>query len=66
VEKRYSQKEGIDYAETFAPIAKLNTIRMLIALVTKYHWKLHQLYVKYSFLNSELKEGFTLLNQRGL
>jgi hypothetical protein len=37
VEKGYSQKEGIDYAETFAPIAKLNTIRMLIELATKYH-----------------------------
>jgi hypothetical protein len=56
VEKRYSQTKGIDYAETSAPVAKLNTIRMLIALATKYHWKLHQLDVKSSFLNGELKE----------
>jgi hypothetical protein len=41
VAKGYSQTKGIDYAETFAPVAKLNTIRMLIALATKYHWKLH-------------------------
>ena len=49
VEKGYSQKEGIDYTETLAPVDKLNTIRLLIALATKYHWKLHQLDVKSFF-----------------
>jgi hypothetical protein len=43
VAKGNSQKEGIDYAKTFAPIATLNNIRLLIALATKYRWKLHQL-----------------------
>ena len=51
VANRYSQKEGIDYAETFVPVAKLNTIRLLIALAAKYNWKLHKLDVKSSFLN---------------
>ena len=56
VAKGYSQIRGIDYAKTFAPIVKLNTIILLIALATNYHWKLHQLDVKYAFLNGELKE----------
>jgi hypothetical protein len=65
VAKGYSRKEGIDYAETFASIAKLNTIRMLIALATKYHWKLHQLDVKPTFLNGELKEEVYLTQPKG-
>jgi len=41
VAKGYSQKEGIDYEDTFAPVATLNTIRIMIALATKYNWKMH-------------------------
>lgn len=41
VAKGYSQQEGIDFDDTFAPVAKLNTIRMLIYLATKHKWKLH-------------------------
>ena len=51
VAKGYSQQEGIDFDDTFAPVAKLNTIRMLISLATKHKWKLHQLDVKSTFLN---------------
>lgn len=55
VAKGYLPKEGIDYKETFAPVDKLNTIRMLISLATKHHWMIHHLDVKFSFLNDELK-----------
>jgi len=65
VVKGYSQKEGIDYEETFALVAKLNTIRMLIALAKKHHWSLHQRDVKSSFLNGELKEEVYLKKLEG-
>ena len=43
----------------------MNTIRLLIALATKYHWKLHQLDVKTIFLNDELKEEVYLTQLEG-
>eukprot|EP00253_Pinus_taeda_P025696 PITA_25696 len=63
--KGYSQQEGIDFDDTFAPVAKLNTIRILIALATKCHWELHQLDVKSAFLNGDLKEEIHLVQPEG-
>ena len=65
VAKGYSQKEGIDYEDSFSPISKLNTIRLMIALATKHSWKLHQLDVKSTFLNGELKEEVYLVQPEG-
>ena len=63
--KSYSQQEGIDFEETYAPLAKLNTIRLLVALATKQKWRIHQLHVKYAFLNADLKEEVYLVNPGG-
>ncbi|KAL5731634.1 hypothetical protein ACHQM5_004343 [Ranunculus cassubicifolius] len=56
VAKGYSQQPGIDYNETFAHVARHDTIRALIALAAQKGWKLYQLDVKSAFLNGELKE----------
>eukprot|EP00253_Pinus_taeda_P006746 PITA_06746 len=65
VAKGYSQQKGIDFDDTFTLVAKLNTIRMLIALATKCNCKLHQLDVKSAFLNGDLKEEIYLAQPEG-
>jgi hypothetical protein len=52
----FSQKERIDYEETFAPVARLEAIRILLAFFMAKGFKLHQMDVKSAFLNSVLEE----------
>ena len=52
----FSQKEGIDYEETFAPIVRYTSIRTILALAAKMKWKVHQMDVKIDFLNGVIKE----------
>ncbi|GJS95906.1 retrovirus-related pol polyprotein from transposon TNT 1-94 [Tanacetum coccineum] len=56
VVKGYKQKHGIDYEEVFAPVARLETIRMIIAIAAQHRWKIHQMDVKSAFLNGLLEE----------
>ena len=56
VAKEFSQKEGIDYEETFAPVAKYSSIRTIISLVAEMGWRVHQMDVKTSFLNRVIEE----------
>ncbi|GAA0143493.1 transmembrane signal receptor [Lithospermum erythrorhizon] len=56
VAKGYSQKEGIDYIEVFSPVARMDTIRMIISLAAHNGWKLYQLDVKSAFLQGDLNE----------
>ena len=56
VVKGYSQRADIDYDEVFAPVARLETIRLTISLATQNNWKIHQMDVKYAFLNGVLEE----------
>ena len=50
VAKGYAQKEGIDYEETFAPIARYTSIRTMISLAAQMGWEIHQMDVKTTFL----------------
>ena len=56
VAEGYTQSYGIDYVETSASVAKLNTIRVLIAIAATYQWELYQYDVKNVFLHGELEE----------
>ena len=48
--------EGIDYEETFSPVSRYTSIWMIISLAASMGWKLHQMDVKTTFLNGEIKE----------
>ena len=52
----FNQKEGIDYEETFAPVARLEAIRILLAFVVAKGFKLYQMDVKSAFLNGVIEE----------
>lgn len=56
VVKGYAQVWGVDYSETFAPVARLDTIRLILAIAAEKEWKVFQLDVKSAFLNGILQE----------
>jgi hypothetical protein len=56
VAKGYSQVEGLDFNETFAPVTRLESIHILLAYATHHDFKLYQMDVKSAFLNGPIKE----------
>jgi hypothetical protein len=56
VAKGYSQVEGLDFDETFGPVARLESIRILLTYTTHHDFKLYQMDVKSAFLNGSIKE----------
>ncbi|KAL8101414.1 hypothetical protein AgCh_033340 [Apium graveolens] len=65
VAKGYVQQKGIDYNEVFAPVARLDTIRLLLALSAKEGWEVHHLDVQSAFLNGELQEEVYVTQPEG-
>jgi len=56
VAKGYAQKQGVDYEEVFAPVARQETVRLILALATQGEWEMHHMDVKSAFLNGDLME----------
>jgi hypothetical protein len=56
VAKGYVQRPGIDFDEVFAPVARLDSVRLLLAVAAQYKWQVHHMDVKTAFLNGELGE----------
>ena len=65
VAKGFSQKAGIDYEETFAPVARYSSIRTIISLATEIGWRVHQMDVKTTFLNGVIEEEVYIEQPKG-
>ena len=65
VARGFSQQYGLDYEETFSPVAKITTIRVLLALAACKSWSLWQMDVKNAFLHGELDKDIYIEQPRG-
>ena len=56
VVRGFVEREGVDFEEVFAPVARMESIHLLLALAAAKDWRVHHLDVKLAFLNGELAE----------
>ena len=61
----YRQKKGLNYFDTYSPVIRITSIRMLIVLATVHDLKIYQMDVKTTFLNGELEEEIYMEQPEG-
>lgn len=65
IAKGFTQKEGIDYKETFSPVSSKDSLRIIMALVAHYDLELHQMDVKTAFFNGDVEETIYMVQPKG-
>ena len=65
VAKGYRQVQGVDYDESFSPVAKLKSVRIMLAIATFYDYEIWQMDIKMAFLNGYLKEELYMMQREG-
>ena len=63
--KGFTQREGIDYNETFSPVSCKDSFRIIMELVAHYNLELHHMDVKAVFLNGDLEENVYMAQPKG-
>lgn len=59
--KGFQQDPGVNLGETFSPVAKMTTVRIILAIVVSLNWKIRHVDVNNAFLNGDLKEAIFMV-----
>lgn len=65
VAKGYAQEQGVDFEDTFSPVARFETVRLFLSLAAKFNWLVYQFDVKSAFLNGDLEEEVYVMQPDG-
>ena len=63
--KGYRQREGLEYFDTYSPVARINSIKMIVAIATLRNLEVHQMDVKTAFLNGDLEKEIYMEQPEG-
>ena len=66
VAKGFAQKPGIDYTDTYAPVARMESTRAILHIGASLDWEIHQMDIKTAFLHGNLKEEVYMEQPEGM